>query len=156
EVLSVILSIYVGGTFFPIVAVCFCIVLLVWTFKPGLFAKHFDASLITGSPYRREASKKAWGISLLLCFCIAGGGTWIRYKFFPGGPYLPDVTADKVGKRLAPLVRPQQLAEQRGPSINPEQENPEKKRSDRQTPPLTKHIQDPTGYLVLVEPEIAS
>src|SRR5437763_206665 len=71
EVLLMLVAFLIGGAFIPCLCACLAVVMILRGLKPAMFARHFDAGIISGTPYRREESLKRWAASLLLCVAVA-------------------------------------------------------------------------------------
>jgi len=74
------LAFFVGGIFAPYVLLFFGVTVALRGHFPSIFAKHFDAQIIAGIPYRREESLRAWGVAMLSCVLLAALFYWIHLK----------------------------------------------------------------------------
>lgn len=77
------LAYLVGGLFFPYALVFFGAALAIRGHFPGIFAKHIDAKIIAGTPYRREESIKAWATVLSTCVLLAWASSSLHRRLFP-------------------------------------------------------------------------
>jgi hypothetical protein len=53
---------------------------------PALFARHFDAKIIEGTPYRREESLTRWTIAVAFCISLAFAGGLLYRRYVPAKP----------------------------------------------------------------------
>jgi hypothetical protein len=106
-VVCLALAFLVGGIFVPYLLLFIGATMALRGHLPGLFAKHIDAQIIAGTPYRREESIKAWSTSVLVCILLAGASSWIHLKVAPQKPDLANTILEQVRK----------LYEQRQPAV---------------------------------------
>lgn len=87
------LGFLIGGIFVPYLGLFAGAAIALRGHVPRLFAKHIDAQLIAGTPYRRQESIKTWSFSIVACLALAGGASWIHRKIvpIPGPPEEPIV-----------------------------------------------------------------
>jgi hypothetical protein len=93
------LAFLVGGVFVPYLLLFVGATMALRGHWPGLFAKHIDAQIIAGIPYRREESSKSWSIALLVCFLLAFASSWIHRTIAPTNTDVAKTVIDGV-KRI--------------------------------------------------------
>jgi hypothetical protein len=72
------LAFLVGGLFLPYLFLCVGVTVALRGHFPGWFAKHVDAQIILGTPYRRKESVRAWVIASFACLLLAISASKIR------------------------------------------------------------------------------
>jgi hypothetical protein len=81
---------FLSGSFFPLCLGSFGVVLIIRALKPTWFARHIEAQLVAGIPYKRTESLARWLAAALIGIVISAGGS-LAYKSY--SPSKPDLTS---------------------------------------------------------------